>query len=389
MAIPMLNNSKYEISDYVPGLRLSFFQLNQAKEEKHMKKKLLSLLLVPLMAVSIALPAFSKDKPIKIGLSISDFETERWPVEEAIMKKLAKERGAVLISQQANHDAKLQNDQIENMILQGVDVLIIIAEDGAAAASAVAEAARDGIPSIAYDRLVKSDKLSAYISFDNVEVGRTQARGILEKVNKGRFALLGGSPTDNNAILFRKGQMEVLQPLIDKGDIIVVADQWVENWAPANATRIMENVLTAEANKVDAVVASNDGTALGALQAMKAQGLAGKVPISGQDATAAGCKSIVEDELTMTVYKDVRLLSPMAIDMAITLAKKEPIEGLQNFTLEELTLDKSLKGKVPCKFLKVVGVNKDNVYEEIVKSGFQSYDDIYKDIPESQRPPKI
>ncbi len=354
-----------------------------------MKRKLLSLLMVPLMAVSVAVPAFAKDKPIKIGLSISDFETERWPVEEAIMKKLAEERGAVMISQQANHDAKLQNDQIENMILQGVDVIIIIAEDGAAAASAVAAAAQDGIPAIAYDRLVKSDKLAAYISFDNVEVGRTQARGVLENVNKGNFALLGGSPTDNNAILFRKGQMEVLQPLIDKGDITVVADQWVENWAPANATKIMENILTAEANKVDAVVASNDGTALGALQAMKAQGLAGNVPISGQDATAAGCKSIVENELTMTVYKDVRLLSPMAIDMAITLAKKEKIEGLQNFTLEELTLDKSLSGEVPCKFLKVVGVNKDNVYEEVVKSGFQSYDDIYKDIPADQRPPKI
>lgn len=353
-----------------------------------MKRKLLSLMLVPMLAAAIALPAMAKDK-IKIGLSISDFETERWPVEEAIMKKLAAEAGAELISQQANHDPKLQNDQIQNMILQGVDVIIIIAEDGAAAASAVEEAARDGIPCIAYDRLVKSDKLAAYISFDNVEVGRTQSRGVLEKVNKGRFVLLGGSPTDNNAILFRKGQMEVLQPLIDKGDIKVVADQWVENWAPANATKIMENILTAEANKIDAVVASNDGTALGALQAMKAQGLAGKVPISGQDATAAGCKSIVENELTMTVYKDVRLLSPMAIDMAIKLAKKEAVEGLQDFTLEELTLDKSLSGKVPCKFLKVVGVNKDNVYEEIVKSGFQKYDDIYKDIPEDKRPPRI
>lgn len=354
-----------------------------------MKRELLSLLLVPLMVVAIAFPAFAKDKPIKIGLSISDFETERWPVEEAIMKKLAEERGAVLISQQANHDPKLQNDQIENMILQGVDVIIIIAEDGAAAASAVAEAARDGIPSIAYDRLVKSDKLAAYISFDNVEVGRTQARGVLAKVNKGRFAMLGGSPTDNNAILFRKGQMEVLQPLIDKGDIEIVADQWVENWAPANATKIMENILTAQQNKVDAVVASNDGTALGALQAMKAQGLAGKVPISGQDATAAGCKSIVEDELTMSVYKDVRLLSPMAIDMAIKFAKKEKVEGLKDFTLEELTLDKKLKGSIPCKFLKVVGVTKDNVYEEVVKSGFQKYDDVYKDIPADKRPPKI
>jgi D-xylose transport system substrate-binding protein len=346
------------------------------------------------LAVSICIlgltfnSASAKGKAIKIGLSISDFETERWPVEQAIMTKLANEKGAQLISQVANHDPKLQNDQIDNMVLQGVDVIIIIAEDGAAAASAVNEAARDGIPCVAYDRLIKSDKLALYISFDNVEVGRTQARGIINLVEKGRFVLLGGSPTDNNAILFRKGQMEILQPLIDKGDIKTVADQWVENWSPANATKIMENILTAQANKIDAVVASNDGTALGALQAMKAQGLSGKVPISGQDATAAGCKSIVENELSMTVYKDVRLLSPMAIDMAIKLAKKEKIDGLKPFKLSELTLDDKLKGTVPCKFLKVVGVDKTNLYDEIIKSGFQKYDDVYKDVPAKKRPPR-
>ncbi len=352
-----------------------------------MKKFTAFILALCVACLFVASPLFAA-KQIKIGLSISDFETERWSVEEAIMKKLAEEQGAKLISQVANHDAKLQNDQIENMVLQGVDVIVIIAEDGAAAASAVESAARDGIPCIAYDRLVKSDKLAAYISFDNVEVGRTQARGVLKNVDKGNFVLLGGSPTDNNAVLFRKGQMEVVQPLIDKGQIKIVADQWVENWSPANATKIMENILTAQQNKVDAVVASNDGTALGALQAMKAQGMAGKVPISGQDATAAGCKSIVEDELTMTVYKDVRLLSPMAIDMAITLAKGKKIEGLKNFSLEELTLDKKLKGNIPCKFLKVVGVDKSNVYEQVVKSSFQSFDDIYKDTPEDTRPPR-
>lgn len=353
-----------------------------------MKKATVMIGLVLLAAMLTVTPAVAKDKTIKIGLSISDFETERWPVEQAIMTKLAQAQGAQVVSQVANHDPKLQNDQIENMVLQGVDVIIIIAEDGAAAASAVNEAAQDGVPCIAYDRLIKSDKLAAYISFDNLEVGRTQARGVLAKVDKGRFVLLGGSPTDNNAILFRKGQMEILNPLIESGAIKVVADQWVENWSPANATKIMENILTAQQNKIDAVVASNDGTALGALQAMKAQGLAGKVPISGQDATAAGCKSIVEGELTMTVYKDVRLLSPMAIDLAIKLAKGEKLDGLKNYSLAELTLDENLKGEVPCKFLKVVGVDKHNVYEEIVKSGFQSYDDIYKDIPKDQRPPK-
>lgn len=326
---------------------------------------------------------------VKIGLSFSDFETERWPREQALMTKLAADQGVQVVSQVANHDAKLQNDQIENMVLQGVNVIIIVAEDGAAAATAVDQAAQAGVKTIAYDRLIKSPKLSAYISFDNVEVGRAQARGILKVVSKGNFVMLGGSPTDNNATLFRQGQKEVLQPLIDKGDIKVVADQWVDNWSPANATKDMENILTATNNKIDAVVASNDGTALGALQAMKAQGLAGKVPISGQDATAAGCNSIVKGELSMTVFKDVRQLSPLAIDMAIKLAKGQAVDGLKPYNLSDLTLDKNLQGQVQCEFLPVVQVDKTNVYDVIVKSGFQSYDDVYRDIPDSQKPPKV
>jgi D-xylose transport system substrate-binding protein len=346
----------------------------------------------PKKAASGAKPApakkADKKKKIKIGLSFSDFATARWSREKDLMKKLAEEAGAEVVWQQADNKAKLQNDQIETMVSQGVDVLIVVAEDGAAAATVVDKAAAEGVKVIAYDRLIKSANLAAYISFDNVEVGRSQARGVLKKVKKGDFILLGGSPTDNNATLFRQGQMEVLQPLIDKGDIKIVADQWVENWDAANALKIMENTLTKLKNKVDAVVASNDQTALGALQAMKAQGLAGKVPISGQDATAAGCKSIVEGELTVTVFKDLRKLSPIAVDMAVKMAKGEKVAGLKDFTLAELTLDKKLKGSVPCRFLKVVEVDQSNVYNEVVKSGFQKYDEVYKDIPKDKRPPK-
>lgn len=353
-----------------------------------MKKSALCALVLFSALLIIASPALARNKPIRIGLSISDFETERWPVEEAIMRKLASERGAELISQVANHDARLQNDQIANMILLGVDVIVVIAEDGAAAASAVEKAAGAGIPCIAYDRLIRSDRLAAYISFDNIEVGRLQARGVLARIDHGNFVLLGGSPTDNNATLLRKGQMEILQPQIDRGRIRIVADQWVANWAPANAARIMEKILTSLDSRIDAVVASNDGTALGALQAMKARGLAGKVPISGQDATAAACRSIIEGHLSVSVFKDVRQLSPIAIEMAVKLARKEKIEGLRDYPLAELTGGEDIPGTVPCRFLKVVGIDKDNLYEVIVRSGFQKYDDVYRDIPEDRRPPR-
>lgn len=353
-----------------------------------MKKYSITLLTIVLFVV-LGLSAFAADTPIKIGLSFSDFTLERWVREAAAMTELARKAGAEVIVQEANHDPKVQNDQIENMVLQGVNVIIIVAEDGAAAATAVDAAAKAGVKCIAYDRLIKSPNASVYISFDNVEVGRAEARGVLAVKDSGKFALLGGSPTDNNAVLVRQGQMEVLKPYIDSGQIEVVADQWVPNWDTTEALKIMENMLTATNNQIDAVVASNDSTALGAIEALRAQGLAGKVPISAQDATAAGCNAVAKGELTVSVYKDIRLLVPLAIDIAMKLAKGETVEGLKNFTLAELTGDKNLQGSVPCSFLEVVGATKDNLYDVIVKSGYQQYDEVYKGVPEEDRPPKI
>jgi D-xylose transport system substrate-binding protein len=345
------------------------------------------IFLTIVLLIVISLSVFAADKPI-IGLSFSDFTLERWVREAEEMTELARSAGAEVIVQEANHDPKVQNDQIENMVLQGADVILIVAEDGAAAATAVNAATEAGVKCIAYDRLIKSPNNAVYISFDNVEVGRAQARGVLAVKDSGKFALLGGSPTDNNAVLVRKGQMEVVQPYIDSGQIEIVADQWVPNWDTAEALKIMENMLTATNNQIEAVVASNDSTALGAIEALRAQGLAGKVPISAQDATAAGCNAVAKGDLSVTVYKDIRKLVPLSIDIALKLAKGEPVEGLQDFSLAELT-GENLQGTVPCKFLEVVGATKDNLYEVIVKSGYQSYDDVYKGVPEADRPPKI
>lgn len=339
-------------------------------------------LFVAVMVVAVASLIISCGPPAKqkIGLSFSDFATERWPREKDEMTKLLEAAGYQVLVQEANHDAKLQNDQIKNMVTQGAKVIIAVAEDGDSLATAVDEVAKKKVQVIAYDRLIKSPNIAAYVSFDNVDVGRNQAKGVLAVKNKGNFVLLGGSPTDNNAHLFRAGQMEVLQPLIDKGDIKVVADQWVENWDPANAKKLMENILTSTKGKFDAVVASNDGTALGALEAMKTKGMAGKTPISGQDATEAGCNSIARGELTVTILKDTRNLTPLACDLAVKLAKKEAIPGLTKMKLSDLTGDQAKTGEVPCKFLEVFQVTKDNLKQLVVDSGFQSYEGVYKDI---------
>ncbi len=333
---------------------------------------------------------------VKVGLSFSDFATERWKNEEVLMRGLLEAKGYEVLSQEANHDVKLQIDQIDNMVSQGVAGLIIIAEDGDALATAVDNAAAAGVKVLSYDRLIKSPNIAAYLSFNNVEVGRQQALGVMEALDienwdvaangPARVVKLGGSPTDNNAILFRQGQDEIVDPYVEAGKIEIVADQWVDNWDAANALKAMENILVAAGNDIDAVVASNDGTALGALQAMKAQGLAGIVPISGQDATADGVNSIVKGELTVSILKDIRDLSPLAVNMMDQLIKGEAVEGLESYTMAELTNDPSQEGEVDCFFLPVYQVNADNAYELVVASEFQSYDDVYRDIPEADRP---
>ena len=360
-----------------------------------MKFNRVSIMLFTLVVIASMLAGCGGAQPsggkTKVGLSFSDFATERWKNEADLMTKLLNEKGYDVIVQEAAHDVKLQNDQIDNMVSQGVKGLIVIPEDGDAAVTSVDKAADAGVKVIAYDRLIKTSKIAAYLSFNNTEVGRQEALGVMTalglpgstvwtKANPAKIVMSGGSPTDNNAILVRQGQMEVVQPYIDSGVVKIVADQWVDNWDAATAEKMMENILTAQQNKIDGVVASNDGTALGELQAMKAQGLAGKVPISGQDATADGCNSIVKGEQTVSVYKDIRLLSPQAVDMMDALLKGGSPEGVKQFTMAELTNDKTKTGNVMANFLPVVQVTKDNVYDLIVKSCFQKYDDVYRDV---------
>jgi D-xylose transport system substrate-binding protein len=346
-----------------------------------------------------AAPAPATSGKVKIGISFSDFATERWAIENQIMTVQLQKDGYQVISQEADHDVKLQSDQIDNMVAQGVKGLIVIAEDGDAAVTPVEKAVAAGVKVVSYDRLIKTSKISAYLSFDNVAVGKAEADGVVKALglldasgnpttqtkwtsaNPVKLVLSGGSPTDNNAVLLKQGQMEILKPFVDQGIVKIVFDQGVDNWDPAKAESMMENILTAQQNKIDAVVASNDGTADGEIIALRAQHLAGTVPISGQDATAAGCNEIVLGEQTVTVFKDTRLLSPEAVKMIEALVQGQTPTGVKQYTMAELTNDKTKTGNVMANFLPVVEVTKDNVYDVVVKSGFQSYADVYRNVP--------
>ncbi|EPN3524259.1 D-xylose ABC transporter substrate-binding protein [Cronobacter sakazakii] len=319
--------------------------------------------LILTLCASLVLTSFSGiAKDVKIGMAIDDLRLERWQKDRDIFVSKAESLGAKVFVQSANGNEETQMSQIENMINRGVDVLVIIPYNGQVLSNVVAEAKHEGIKVLAYDRMINNADIDFYISFDNEKVGELQAQSLVDKVPQGNYFLMGGSPVDNNARLFRDGQMKVLKPFIDSGKIKVVGDQWVDGWLPENALKIMENALTANNNKIDAVVASNDATAGGAIQALSAQGLAGKVAISGQDADLAGIKRIIAGTQTMTVYKPITQLANTAAEVAVELGNdKQP--------KSDATLNNGLK-EVPARLLTPIKVDKSNIESTVIKDGF-------------------
>jgi len=261
----------------------------------------------------------------RIGLSMDTLKEERWQKDRDFFVAAAEKLGAKVSVQSANSDDARQIAQCENLLSEGVEVMVIVPHNGKIVASVVEAAHKQNIKVLAYDRIINDCDLDYYISFDNVRVGELQSQYLVERVPKGNYVLIGGAPTDYNAILFRKGQMNVLQPYIDRGDIKVVADQWATDWLPINALKHTENALTINQNKVDAIVASNDGTAGGSIQALEEQKLAGKVIVSGQDAELAGCQRILDGTQAMTVYKPIKPLAEKAVEIALKIIKGEPI----------------------------------------------------------------
>lgn len=329
------------------------------------------------------------NRPINpsIAISMANFHIQRLPHEVSAITRLANEKGMAVVTLNAANDVDRQKQHLSDFIDQKIPVIIVVAVDGKALSSEVDNAHERGLHVIAYDRLIHSANLSAYISFDNIEVGRLQALSVLSVITAGNFVLLGGSPMDNNAHLVRKGQIEVLSPYIDEGQITVVEDVFIPNWEPHLAFLEMERILKKYGNRVDAVVASNDDVALGAIQALKLQGLSGKVPISGQDATPEGCKAIAEGELTATVFKNIHELAPLALEIAEKIIQNKQL-NLSMFPLKVLSSNDNSSGYVPCKFLDVSTVDRSNLYEKIILTQIHQWADVYRDLPMEQRPPE-
>lgn len=323
-----------------------------------------------------------QNKRIKIGFAMDTLKEERWVRDKDAFEKRCKELDVECLVTVANNIAERQAGDVDTLLTQNVDVLVIAPHDATQAASMVDKAKAKGVPVISYDRLINSDKIDLYVSHQVPVIGRKMAEYALQKKPKGNYVMIYGAPTDNNAFIMKKAQMEVLQPAIDRGDIKIVAEEHAKDWLREEALKIMENALTKNSDDIQAVIASNDGTASGALAALEKKGLAGKVLVTGQDAEKVALQSIAEGKQTMTVYKPIIPLANAAVEAAIKLAKKEPLTGTVQFTNDKIGKD------VTAILLEVITVDKDNMMSTIIKDGFQTYEEVYKNVPPDQRPTK-
>jgi len=339
--------------------------------------KFLKAAATTVFAASMTTAAFAQD--ITVGVSWSNFQEERWQTDEAAIVAALEAAGAEYISADAQSSAAQQLSNIESLIAQGVDALIILAQDAAAIGPAVQMAADEGIPVIAYDRLIEDDR-AFYLTFDNVEVGRMQARAVLEAAPSGRYVMIKGSPTDPNADFLRGGQQEILQAAIDAGEIEIVGEAYTDGWLPANAQRNMEQILTATDNGVDAVVASNDGTAGGVVAALTAQGMEG-IPVSGQDGDHAALNRVALGSQTVSVWKDARDLGRAAGEIAVALASgtaMADIEGAQSWTSPGGTTMTSM-------FLAPVPITRDNL-SVVVDAGWIDLETLCQGVTDGPAP---
>ncbi|NUB45398.1 D-xylose ABC transporter substrate-binding protein [Fertoebacter nigrum] len=288
----------------------------------------------PILAAVIATVGFSsaalaESHAMTVGVSWSNFQEERWKTDEAAIKAALEAAGATYISADAQASAAKQLTDIEALIAQGANALIILAQDKDAIGPAIEQAANEGIPVVGYDRLIE-DQRAFYLTFDNKGVGKLIAESVMAAVPEGNYAVIKGDPGDPNAGFLLEGMMEVIGQSVTDGKIKIVGEASTDGWKPENAQKNMEQILTANDNAIDAVLAQNDGMAGGAIAALSAQGL--NVPIGGQDGDLAALNRVARGTQTVSVWKDSRALGKAAGEIAVALAGGAALDAVPGAT---------------------------------------------------------
>jgi D-xylose transport system substrate-binding protein len=310
----------------------------------------------------------------KVAVLLPDSKSSvRWEtVDRPFLKKAFDDAGVEATIQNAEGDKSTQQQQAEQAITNGAKVILLVNLDSGSGAAIAANAKSRGVKVIDYDRLTLNGDSDYYVSFDNEKVGQLQGQGLVDCLSKGsggtpNIAELNGSPTDNNATLFKKGYDSVLNPKFDDGSFKKVADQSVPDWDNQKALTIFEQMLQKNNNKIDGVLAANDGLGNAAISALKQRKL-DQIPVTGQDATLQGIQNIVMGDQCMTVYKAIKKEADAAAKIAIALAKGET----------PTVSDSVNNGKkdVPSDFEEPVAVTKDNIKDYLGEPDFPKKEEI-------------
>ncbi|SES20035.1 xylose-binding protein [Gracilibacillus ureilyticus] len=307
------------------------------------------------------------EEKVYVGFAIDTLKEDRWYRDKEFVEKKVTELGGNIKTLAANGNQDVQIEQVKLLINEGIDVLIIVPSNSEAASKATKLAQESGVKVIAYDKLILGTPLDYYVSFDNEKVGEIQAQIVLDQIDEGNFAYIGGSETDNNAHLVRDGAMSILQPLIDSGKINLVYDEFTKDWSKDIAEENINKFLSSNTVTIDGIVTAYDGLAEGALAALGEQ--AGHIPISGQDAELNAIKRIIDGTQTGTVYKPIEALANQASILAMDIASGKDIST--NATVNNGNMD------VPTILLEPVQVTKENINETIIESGHYTEEEVY------------
>ena len=325
--------------------------------------------------ILVLLQSCSEPVALKVGLSLPTQREERWVRDKEIMQSEADKQAIELVVTVSDNNASAQIRQCEQLLAQGIEVLILAPHDAKSAATIVEMAHRQKVPVISYDRLIINGNSDLYISFDNEAVGQIQARFLLDKAPKGKYIVLAGSPTDNNATMFKAGAMKLLQPEFDNNQIELVLDASVMDWKPIEAYSLVKGALAkleklGELQQLTAILAPNDNTARAVIKALDEYSLAGKVFVTGQDAEIESAKMIAQGLQSMTVFKDTRLLGKKAIEYSLKLL--DP-----TFSTKEFERISDGKFNVNAILLKPILVTPKDLDHILIDTGYIRRQDVY------------
>ena len=333
-----------------------------------MKPLLLKLLIIVSLNI-LSITSYAQ----KVGLLLGSYVSSRWYLDQKLFTDRVTALG-MTCNVQIAYTPEEQLEQARKLIQSGIDVLVVVPLDAIEAIEIVDLAKKSGIPVISYDRLILSNDIAIYVSYDNEKVGRLQAEYMVSKVPEGNYFLLNGPISDNNAILFRKGQLEVLKPHIKSGKITLVDDVVLKNWSQLDAFEIMTHYYASGRPKPDVILAANDALASGVIQALPSE-LAGKVDISGQDADLNGIRNIISGTQSMTVYKSIKPLAHMAAEMAMELYNSKVVNGRIKFEIDTISVEAVL--------LDPMVVDRSNYKETVLRDGHASLSEVVNNLGEA------